>query len=52
MGNIEVTEAQRKKCTKCKHRALMPKDKEKGIDIYVCAHKEAIQNYWELVLEV
>ena len=33
MGNIEVTEAQRKKCTKCKH-------------------KEAIQNYWELVLEV
>ena len=62
MGNIEVTEAQRKKCTKCKHSGIMPKDKEKGIDIYVCAaqldkydkckHKEAIQNYWELVLEV
>ena len=33
MGNIEVTEAQRKKCTKCKHRALMPKDKNKNIDI-------------------
>ena len=61
MAKIEVTEAQRKKCTKCKHSGIMPKDKEKGIDIYVCAaqlhkydtckHKEAIQNYWELVLE-
>ena len=40
---------------------IMPKDKERGIDIYICAaqphkyqkckHKEAIQNYWELVLE-
>ena len=61
MAKIEVTEAQRKKCTKCKHSGIMPKDKERGIDIYICAaqphkyqkckHKEAIQNYWELVLE-
>ena len=61
MGNIEVTEAQRKKCTQCKHRALMPKDKNKNIYISVCTaqphkyekckHKEAIQNYWNLVLE-
>ena len=61
MATIEVTEAQRKKCTKCKHSGIMTKDKEKGIDCYVCTaqlhkydtckHKEAIQNYWELVLE-
>ena len=61
MAKIEVTEAQRKKCTQCKHSAIMPKDKERGIDCYVCTahlhkydtckHKEAIQNYWELVLE-
>lgn len=60
MAKIEVTEAQRKKCTQCKHGALMP-NKERDIDIYVCTaqphkyekckHKEAIQNYWELVLE-
>ena len=60
MAKIEVTEAQRKKCTQCKQSALMP-NKERDIDIYVCTaqphkyekckHKEAIQNYWELVLE-
>ena len=57
MATIEVTEAQRKKCTQCKHRALMPKDKNKNIDIYVCTaqphkyekckHKEAIQELLE-----
>ena len=62
MTTIEVTEAQRKKCTKCKHSGIMHKDKNKNIYIYVCTaqphkyekckHKEAIQNYWELVLEV
>lgn len=60
MAKIEVTEAQRKKCTQCKHSGIMP-NKERDIDIYVCTaqphkyekykHKEAIQNYWELVLE-
>ena len=61
MSDIEVTDAQRKRCTKCKHSAIMRKNKEKGIHIYVCGaqilkyqkckHKEAIRNYWELVLE-
>lgn len=61
MAKIEVTEVQRKKCTQCKHSGIMHKDKNKNIYIYVCTaqphkyekckHKEAIQNYWELVLE-
>ena len=60
MAKIEVTQAQRKKCVKCKHSGIMT-NKERDIGIYVCTaqlhkyqkfrHKEAIDNYWELVLD-